>query len=161
MPEGHRIRAVQSQDGFTLIEISIALAIAGLVMAMLVPNMAPAIARARLYSATRDVASALRHARGQAVVRGEEALFELDTRFHHYRLTGSRKVHVLPEDIKLGLYTSTEETTEPGAGRIRFYPDGSSTGGRVTLIAGGLEKRIDINWLTGVVSQDDAMPHDD
>lgn len=155
------MRAVPSQSGFTLIEISIALAIAGLVMAMLVPNMAPAIARARLYSATRDVASALRHARGQAVVRGEETLFELDTRLHHYRITGSRKTHTLPEDIKLGLYTSTSETVEPGTGRIRFYPDGSSTGGRVTLIGGGLEKKVDINWLTGVVKLDDPNRQDD
>ena len=149
---------MQGQRGFTLIEVSIALAIAGLVMATLMPNLGPAMARARLYAAGRDVTSGLRHARGQAIMRGEETFFELNTRQHYYRTPDSKKIHALPDDLRLGLYTSTRETLASDTGRIRFYPDGSSTGGRVTLIAGGLRRQVDVNWLTGEVKSANADP---
>ncbi len=46
----------------------------------------------------------------------------------------------------------------PGRGGIRFYPDGSSTGGRVTLSLEGLQMRVDVEWLTGRVriTEDDS-----
>ena len=35
--------------------------------------------------------------------------------------------------------------------RVRFFPDGSSTGGRISLIAGEREWQVEIAWLTGEV----------
>ncbi len=139
------------QAGFTLIEMLVVLVIASIVMVTLVPNFAPAIARAELYSATRDVASALRHARGQAMLTGQDALFELNTVAHTYHVTGRSKTYALPADIELGLLTTTSETLDEGIGRIRFFPDGSATGGRVTLIGQKQTRVVDVNWLTGEV----------
>ena len=39
-----------------------------------------------------------------------------------------------------------------GIGRIRFFPDGASTGGNVELELGEAVWRIEVNWLTGEVS---------
>ena len=36
-----------------------------------------------------------------------------------------------------------------GRGGIDFFPDGTSTGGRITLALEGRNRRIDIEWLTG------------
>jgi general secretion pathway protein H len=141
--------------GFTLLEMLIVLVISSIVMATLIPNFAPAIARAQLYSATRDVASALRHTRGQAMLKGQDALFELNTLQHTYRITGRPKVYKLPAEIELGLFTTTTETLDEGTGRIRFFPDGSATGGRVTLIASKQTRVVDVNWLTGEVRMGD------
>jgi general secretion pathway protein H len=138
-------------SGFTLLEILLALVIAGALMAVAAPNFGPAIARAQLYSATRDVASALRHARGQAVIRGREAAFELDVDRHRYRVTGRNKPFTLPSPVRLSLYTAESETVDEGTGRIRFFPDGSATGGRVTLEGGGQKRMVDVSWLTGEV----------
>jgi general secretion pathway protein H len=143
---GHARRA-----GFTLLEMLIALAVAGFLLATVVPEFGPAITRARLYSATRDVASALRHARGQALIEGQDATFELDIKQHRYRVTGRQQSYRLPEQIDLGLFTTVTETLNEGQGRIRFFPDGSSTGGRITLIADKQTRVVDINWLTGHV----------
>jgi len=129
----------------------IVLVISSIVMATLIPNFGPAIARAQLYSATRDVASALRHARGQAMLKGQDALFELNTEQHVYRVTGRSKLYKLPSEVQLGLYTTSSETLDEGTGRIRFFPDGSATGGRVTLIANKQTRVVDVNWLTGEV----------
>jgi general secretion pathway protein H len=138
-------------EGFTLLELLLALVLAGLLMAIAVPNFGPMLARAQLYSATRDVASGLRHARGQALIRGKDAEFELDVDRHSYRVTGRRKAYGLPSPIRLSLYTAESETVDEGTGRIRFFPDGSSTGGRVTLEGGGQQRVVDVNWLTGEV----------
>jgi len=37
---------------------------------------------------------------------------------------------------------------------IRFYPDGSSTGGSIDLSVNGEGYRIKVDWLTGGVSLD-------
>jgi general secretion pathway protein H len=47
--------------------------------------------------------------------------------------------------------TAQTELTGEGAANIRFFPDGSSTGGRVTLERGQTVWKIDINWLTGQI----------
>jgi general secretion pathway protein H len=137
--------------GFTLLELLLALVLAALLMAIAAPNFAPLLARAQLYSATRDVASALRHARGQALVRGRDAEFELDVDRHRYRVTGRAKTYGLPSPLHLSLFTAETETVDEGTGRIRFFPDGSATGGRVTLEGDGQKRVVDVNWLTGEV----------
>lgn len=137
--------------GFTLLEMLLALVIAGLLMAVAVPNFGPLLTRAQLYSATRDVASGLRHARGLALIRGKEAEFELNVNRHSYRVTGRNKAYGLPDSVRLSLYTADTETMDEGTGRIRFFPDGSATGGRVTLEGGGQQRAVDVSWLTGEV----------
>lgn len=81
--------------GFTLLEMLVVMVIAGMLMATIVPDFGPAIARAKLYSSVRDIASALRHTRGQALINGKEAVFELDIDRHSYRLTGRPKTYSL------------------------------------------------------------------
>jgi len=163
LPKSLSSRTGQSPivKGFTLIEMLIVLAIAGIVMGTLVPSFGPAIARAQLYSASRDVASALRHTRGQAMIRGEDALFELNTVNHSYRVSGRPKLYRLPPGIELGLFTTSTETLDEGTGRIRFFPDGSATGGRVSLITAKQTRVVDINWLTGeiTIGEEDLGDH--
>lgn len=144
--------------GFTLLELILVLVIAGIVMAVVLPNFQPAIASMQLRSATRDVASALRHVRGQAMARGRDAEFFLDVNQHVYRVSGRRKAFALPSSVKLTLFTAESELTGDGQGNIRFFPDGSATGGRVTLETPGKKQLVDVNWLTGAVVIHDENP---
>lgn len=137
--------------GFTLLEMLIVIAISAIVLATLVPNFAPAIARAHLITATRDIASALRLARALAISQGQDTTLEIDTREGTYRIPGKPKTYALPSDIELGLFTTSTETLDEGRGRIRFFADGSATGGRVTLNGAKTQRFIDINWLTGEI----------
>jgi len=44
----------------------------------------------------------------------------------------------------------------PGTGAdVWFFPDGSATGGRVTLTASKQKRVVDVNWLTGEVRMGD------
>jgi general secretion pathway protein H len=130
----------------------LALTIAALIMVVALPNFGPLLTRAQLYSATRDVASALRYARGQSLVRGRDTEFEVDVEEHWYRVSGRHKHYTLPQNVGISLFTAETETVDEGLGSIRFFPDGSSTGGRVTLRGGDVIRQVDVNWLTGEVT---------
>jgi len=136
--------------GFTLFELILVLAIAAVAAAVAVPNLQPAIANAQLRAATQDVASALRHTRGQALSAGREAAFVLNVKQHAYRVAGRAKPYILADSVKLSVFTADFLMSE-GQGSIIFYPDGSSTGGRVTLTGAGKSRLVDVNWLTGAV----------
>ncbi|UZR28674.1 GspH/FimT family pseudopilin [Methylococcus mesophilus] len=138
--------------GFTLLEMLLVLGIGAILMAVAVPNVMPAIEAAQLSSAARDVASGLRFARGQALSRRQEVRFTLDVPGHRYRVSTRPKVFGLPSGVGLKLFTASGEVEGEGVGSILFFPDGSSTGGRVTLEAAGRKRLIDVNWLTGRIS---------
>jgi general secretion pathway protein H len=146
-----KIRPYAVECGFTLLEIILVLVIAATVAAVAVPNFQPALANMQLRAATGDVASALRYVRGQALSRGREAVFFLDVDRHLYTVSGRPKQYTLPASVRLGLFTAEAELSGEGQGNIRYYPDGSSTGGRVSLEATGKRRLVDVNWLTGAV----------
>jgi general secretion pathway protein H len=50
------------------------------------------------------------------------------------------------------LFTAQSDIVDEHVGAIRFYPDGGSTGGRVTLSAGERKFDVDVDWLTGRVA---------
>lgn len=150
------LRAFSRLAGFTLLELMVVLVVAALAAAVAVPNVQPAIEALRMRSATQDVASALSHVRGQALSLGKEAEFTLDVERHSYSVTGRLKPYALPESVKLSLFTADFLQAE-GRGRIVFYPDGSASGGRVSLEGGGKKRLVDVVWLTGnVVVREEA-----
>jgi len=63
-----------------------------------------------------------------------------------------RRVHRLPERIELKLYTAQRDLVNDNVGAIRFFPDGGSDGGRITLTAGTRKYDVDVDWLTGRVA---------
>ena len=64
----------------------------------------------------------------------------------------------LPQGIHLKLLTAKRERSGVSRGAIRFFPDGSSTGGRVTLAHDNLSYLVDVDWLTGRVVIQDGSP---
>ncbi len=138
-------------SGFTLLELIVVLAIMALGLAYVAPNFARTLESVRFQSAVREVASGLRQVRGIALSQGREAVFFLDVEERTYRIDLGRPQR-LPQAIALTLNTARSELAGPGQGNIRFFPDGSATGGRIVLALGKLKKRVDVNWLTGRVT---------
>lgn len=102
-------------------------------------------------SGAREVAAALREARSRAILANSEAVFSLDVKRKLYMVTGDKGSRPLPPDVGLSLYTAQQELVEETVGSIRFFPDGSSTGGRVVLSNPKHSYNITVNWVTGHV----------
>ena len=62
------------------------------------------------------------------------------------------RTHRLPARLDLKLYTAQRDLVSEKVGAVRFFPDGGSNGGRITLAAGERKYDVDIDWLTGRVS---------
>jgi len=137
--------------GFTIIELIVVLVIMVMAAAITGPNLVRGLASIQLKSAARDVASALRHSRSYAVITANESEFYLNLEKNLYSVSGKKKVYHLSDSVRLKLVTAESEITGAEEGAIRFFPDGSSTGGRVTLEAEERKYHIDVNWLTGQV----------
>lgn len=135
--------------GFTLIEMLVVLTILALMMAVVVP----AINRGLSVTANdvaRDVQIGLRKARTEAVTQQKSQAFFVDTQNRTFQIHGQKITH-LPEDIELTAKVAQREAIE-GKAAVRFYPDGSSTGGRIGVRQDDEQILINIDWLTGRVS---------
>lgn len=136
-------------SGFTLIELLLVIVIIATVAAVAGPNISSGRSTAELKSAARDVASALRFVRGEALITHKDAAFIINLENNEYRVSGREKKFRIAKDIDITLVTAQSELMGEGEGRIRFFADGSSTGGRVTLEVAENKRVVDVNWLTG------------
>ena len=141
-------------NGFTLLELLIVLAILGLTITLAVPLFARAMPGVEAKAAARDVAAMLRAAHSQAIAGNREVTVAVDLERRTVELAGARS-QTIAAGIGIGLYTAAEELIDKGAGRIRFYPDGTSTGGRVRLSAGDRKYDVIVDWISGNVKIDD------
>jgi len=106
-------------------------------------------------AAVRDLTAAMRYTRGQAIVKHEQRALEIDVEARSYQAPG-RPLIEMPEGLEMKLLTAASEQTGDSKGLIRFFPDGSSSGGRVTLKRGDHEWRVEIAWLTGEVRMEEG-----
>lgn len=140
-----------AQRGFTLLELLLVLVIAAAGYALVVRLASGGVSGAQLKSAARAVAAGLRDARGTAIATQESAALTLDLEHRSFEVSGGRRARSLPDQLDLKLYTAQSEIVDDKRGSIRFFPDGSSTGGRVTLASGERSFLVDVDWLTGRV----------
>jgi general secretion pathway protein H len=136
--------------GFTLLELIVVLFIVVLAFSVVGINLSSGNEATELKVAARDIVSALRFARGQALISHQETTVTLDLAENTYTVSGRDKIYAIPKDIDITVVTAQSEVTE-GQGSIRFFADGSSTGGRITLELAKAAWQIDINWLTGQI----------
>lgn len=141
--------------GFTLIEVIVVLAILGFVLALVAAYKPPWSSGLGVKGTAAELASGLRLARSEAIVHNRSVAFSLDVNGHVYRV-GSRPERRLPARLLFQLLTISGENRGPGVGDIRFHPDGSSTGGRITLADGQQRMAVGVDWLTGRISVADV-----
>jgi general secretion pathway protein H len=134
--------------GFTLFEILVTLTILAVLLGVAVPALRPSPA-VELRGAAGTITTALRQARMEAIKQGKPLALIIDIERRSLRLEGKKKQRQLSERLNMELFTAESEMLEDKIGGIRFYPDGSSTGGRVTLEYDDLRSLVDVEWLTG------------
>ena len=137
-----------------------ALVIGVLLVALVPPLLSGMSGAAELRGAARQLAAGLRLARNQAVAGQREAVLTLDLVQHRFAVTGDAREIALPASLALHLYTAQSELYDQATGNIRFFPDGSSTGGAITVSGPKLAYRVNVDWLTGGVAivEQEAQP---
>jgi general secretion pathway protein H len=138
--------------GFTLLEMMVVLVIAAIAYAVLLSAPLGKASAADLKAAARTLASGLRQAQTTAMATRKDAVLTIDVESREYVTTLDTTPRKLPENLELKLYAAQSEVSSERRGSIRFYPDGSSTGGRITVASGERKYLVDVDWLTGRVS---------
>lgn len=138
-------------SGFTLLEMLAVLALIGIAMAVTAFSLDGGLDRARLDASAREVTAALRHTRTRAMVDHKAQWFTLDLNQRSFASPG-RDPQDFPAGTSLHVTSAAEDADHRGIARIRFFPDGSSTGGNIELARKHREVRIDVDWLTGAVA---------
>jgi general secretion pathway protein H len=132
-----------------LVELLVVLAIGGLLLALTPPLITAAMPGVELKAGARRAAGALRQTREIAIAHGTEAIWLIDTESGRYQVEGRPNKGALPDGIAIELIAARDELRDDRVGGIRFFPDGSSSGGRVILKRGDSGYQVGVNWLTG------------
>jgi general secretion pathway protein H len=153
--------------GFTLVEVLVVAALMATAFALFAGALLGALPGQQLRAATGQLAAEMRATRARAVATGVDQSFVIDTQARTWRSGPSdavaeadgkglgaaavRRSGELDDALALGATVAREEQPGPGLAAIRFFADGSSTGGRVVVRRGDAAWRVDVNWLTGAV----------
>lgn len=140
------------QTAFSLLELLIVLAIVGMVLTVVPSMFGKGVSSAEMKSAARVLSAGLRSARSRALTQQVEVFLNIDVEKRQFEISDKKKIYVLPKGLDIKLTVVESERKDENNGAVRFYPDGSSTGGRIVVGYENRNYQIDIDWLTGDVA---------
>jgi len=142
-----------AEAGFTLIEMLVVITILAATMTFAGPLLSGGSQGARLQMAANELGSAFRLTRSAAVTRNAEMSLSIDVDKRTFKSTVVAQRAFAPE-IEAKVRFAAVIGNGAADGAFRFFPDGSSTGGDVTLSLRGKQEKLCIEWLTGEVRRD-------
>ncbi len=151
-----RLAFSRNAQGFTLLEIIVVVTLIALAYT-LIPNMFfSGVSGADLRANARLVAGGLKLTRDEAINKRKPASFSIDLANREFKIPQGSEPQKLHPEVELKLFTAQDDVVNETTGTIRFFPDGSSNGGRVTVGSKGRAFLIDVDWLTGRVTIDES-----
>lgn len=140
--------------GFSLFELILVLAIAGLLAAVVIPSLPGALESARLRGTAGEVRAVLTLARTLAVSEARSRAVAFDLARGEYGIDADGRKWQLPDGIRLATVRLGDSDRERGIVRVRFYPDGSADEAEVALSStAGASMKVSVDPLTGIVAE--------
>lgn len=141
-------------SGFTLIELLVVLSISAVLIAI-VPLAVERFYESAEYRGTvRQMLAEIAAARRVSAEEGRAVAFYVDLGGRKYGIEGGQ-IRSVPAGLAVRATVAGAELSSDGTARIRFFPDGGTTGGAVELLrASGAGVRLRADWLLGQVSQE-------
>jgi general secretion pathway protein H len=140
--------APRNSAGFSLVEMLVVLTILSLVISLAGPVLRRPQDSLRLEAAARTLASMMRLSRARAIARNADVVLMVDAGRRIFESSAVAAIQIDPE-IAIELTFAAPEQRGHAAGAIRFFPDGTSSGGELVLTLGSRRARIAVNWITG------------
>lgn len=140
------------ESGYTMLELLVVISIAGMLAVGLAGTVSSGRDSVTLRAAAKDLTALLKRTRGQAMSQNREAAVFIDVDEKVFGQEDDNKHWPLPSEAEVTLLTAAEEISREDRGAIRFFPDGSATGGGLRLSQDGRHYQISVHWLTGQVS---------
>jgi general secretion pathway protein H len=138
-------------EGYTLVEMILVLGVLALVLSTTLSlNLRGSEAR-KLQEQARQILMMLKAARTEAIVRNAETGVEADLSTSVLRIRGKSEQLVIDKTLRLTLLTAQQEAMGD-KGSIRFFPNGTSTGGVVMLQSAERSAAVRVDWLTAKIS---------
>ncbi|MGE7414154.1 pilus assembly FimT family protein [Methylobacterium tarhaniae] len=144
----------QGQEGFTLVEMLVTMAILALAAGVAFQSLGPGALDRRALLVSETIAAEIGRLRAEAIRSGRAGRLAFEPQ-------GARFVSSRPDapPIPVGGLTVAVEpgpVGRPVPGELRLLPDGSSTGGRILLAAGRARRVLAVSALTGRVRREDG-----
>lgn len=137
--------------GFTLLELSLTLAILGLIAALAFPRVMPMRSATDVRVRAYQITAVLRADRNAAIRAGQAVTTVIDAGAGTIRSGATGGLVAMPDDLALGL-------AGPLAEGIRFSADGRTSGGLVTLLRDGTGYAVRVDPTTAAVTIAEVRP---
>lgn len=137
-----------SESGFTLIEMLAVMAILAAVAVFAMPAIMRKPDHLVLRDTVRQVRQMLLLARSKAITSNADTVFFIDLKEYRFGLQDGGGGEI-PEDMSAAFKIAEPERRTASRGGIRFFPDGSSTGGELAFTLHGKTARLCVHWLVG------------
>lgn len=145
--------------GFTLVELLVVLTIAAAALSLGLPLLSNSGEQSRARTTAEVLAADLRWLRAQAIATGGESRLTPAADGRRYAAEpaagAERRAAAVVRDVAGGVAVAlfaAADAAAPAFGRdVRFFPDGTSTGGRFEVRAGGRRYDVLVSWPFGTV----------
>jgi len=145
----HRRRG---ERGFTLVEMTVVLLLFAVVLAIVYPNLPGLFGRGAPRDTVRRLTEALTQARAEAIAARRSIRFSLGRDGRSWRIGEGKG------ETAAGAALTLAGAPLAGGPAIVFFPDGSSTGGRITVGDAATGRVIGVGWLTGKIADVTGLP---
>jgi len=139
------------QKAFSLLEVLVVMVFIAVIAGFVTSSMTKSLRKTKIRAVSKNLLSALRYTRGQAIVKHEQKTITFNVKEKTYKAPRKKTVQI-PDEIDINVYTADSDVVDESTGSIRFFSDGSSTGGWVKLTYGEKIWQINVNWLTGEIA---------
>jgi general secretion pathway protein H len=137
--------------GYTLIEMIVVLGVLALVLSTTLSFNVPGSKSRKLQNQAKEISMMLKAARTEAIIKNAETSVEADLSANALSIHGKSERLFIDKRLRLKLMTARQEVMGD-KGSIRFFPNGTSTGGVVMLQSGQRSAAVHVDWLTAKIS---------
>jgi general secretion pathway protein H len=150
--EPRRSGGTVAEAGFTLLEMLLVLGVMAVAAVFAMPLATRPAGDATLNATARKLANDMRIARASAIRDNRERTLTIDLAGRRFWVDGVTGASPIASGIAVDFVTVRAEQLNERQGRLRFFVDGSATGGNVILKGGGRVVTVKLDWMTGHAS---------